>query len=158
MQYRFVSIMLMKYKILMGRIYEPLLITVVVIFAVCLLCSIWILMKRLIVEEDIKSDTIEGGICVYILIGLVWAMLYYLTHILDKNAFVINDFPKADFLAFKHYSFTVLTTLGLGDIAPVSEIAVNLTAFEAVIGQMFVAVFIARLISLYVHQKSKKQS
>lgn len=153
----FVSIILVRYKYISEKTYKPLLITAVIIFVLCLFSSIWILMKRLIIEKDIKTDTIEGGICVYILIGLAWAMLYYLTYMFDQSAFIIKDFPKADFLAFKYYSFTILTTLGLGDITPVSQIAISLTTLEAVLGQMFIAVFIARLISVYVYQKSKEE-
>ncbi|MCD4785515.1 MAG: potassium channel family protein [Candidatus Eremiobacteraeota bacterium] len=149
----FITIVLVRYRVISGKTYIPLLVIAITIFIICLLYSIWILMKRLLTEKKIKVDTIEGGICIYILIGLAWALLYYLTHILDKSAFMIRDSLIVDFKAFEYYSFTILTTLGLGDIIPVSRIAISLTTIEAVIGQMFVAVFIARLISVYVREK-----
>ncbi|MEM6521441.1 MAG: ion channel, partial [Cyanobacteria bacterium P01_C01_bin.70] len=53
-----------------------------------------------------------------------------------------------------HFSFTTLTTLGYGDIIPVSEVALVLANLEAIIGQIYPAVFIAVLVGGYLGHRS----
>jgi voltage-gated potassium channel Kch len=63
----------------------------------------------------------------------------------------------SSFANFIYYSFVTLTTLGYGDIVPVSPHARALSSLEAVIGQLFIAVLIARLVGMHiVHETEKK--
>ena len=61
-------------------------------------------------------------------------------------------------LSFVYFSFATLTTLGYGDVVPVNQAAGVLTNIEALAGQVFLAVFVARLVGLYIATESKKEN
>ncbi len=90
---------------------------------------------------------LEGAITGYLLIGNLFATLYYTINLLTgSNAFFM---PGGEHVTnFTYYSFTTLTTLGYGDILPIHHSVRSLSSLEAVIGQLYPAVLIARLISL----------
>jgi len=105
------------------------------------------------------TDRVAGAIAVYLLLGLVWALLYGVISAADPDAFRgIGAFTleesgvQQDFI---YFSFVTLTTLGYGDMLPVSPMAKTLAWFEAVFGQLFLAVTIARLVSLEIAHKER---
>ena len=101
----------------------------------------------------ITADTVKGGVSVYLLIGFAWALLYSMVATIDPDAFSQPLMMQDTYLKTFHLSFTTLTTLGYGDIVPISEVALVLTNLEAIIGQMYPAVFISALIGGYLdHQ------
>lgn len=106
---------------------------------------IWHLITELFETKKVTSDTVKGGICVYIFIGILWASLYKLVYMVNPDAF------SASFNAhwnFFYFSFSTLLTIGYGDITPVSSFAMMLTSLEGLAGQIFLVVFIARLVGL----------
>lgn len=111
--------------------------------------------REILKAPNVTADVVQGGISVYLLIGFAWALLYGMVATLDPNAFsqplLLQD---AHIKAF-HFSFTTLTTLGYGDIVPVSEFALVLTNLEAIIGQIYPAVFMAVLVGGYLGHRSK---
>ena len=126
------------------------------IYIVFITSAMSILTKRLLTEKHIKADTIKGGICVYFLMGFLWALFYAIIYSLDNAAFSFAGAARPDYQFFSYYSFTALTTLGFGDIVPINPLARNLTTLESVIGQIYLAVFVARLIGLYIAQELRK--
>ncbi len=87
------------------------------------------------------------------MLGLMWTMAYWLVDQLTPGgafSFNTNAGPRSinGFNAF-YFSFITLSTVGYGDITPVSTIARWLAAMEAMTGLLYVAVLIARLVSLY---------
>jgi hypothetical protein len=110
-------------------------------------------------SREVTSDTVVGGIAVYLLIGVGFAALFTLTEHVAPGSFTGPAVAGAESMSerrlfglFLYYSFVTLTTLGYGDITPVGEVARNLAAVEAVIGQLFIAIFIARLVGLHISQ------
>jgi hypothetical protein len=101
----------------------------------------------------VDSEVLCAGISVYLLIGLVWALAYVIVSKQDPKAFAFSA-PRdlsdgmTRFNAF-YYSFMTLTTVGYGDITPVSKVARMLAVMESMSGTLFVGVLIARLVSLY---------
>ena len=98
----------------------------------------------------VNSEVLCAGVSVYLLIGLVWALGY---RMLAPDAFAFSVPPSSThemtrFNAF-YFSFITLTTVGYGDITPVSPIARMLAVMEAMTGTLFLGVLIARLVSLY---------
>ncbi|MEM9767503.1 MAG: ion channel, partial [Cyanobacteria bacterium P01_D01_bin.71] len=85
----------------------------------------------------VTADTVQGGISVYLLIGFAWALLYGTVATLDPDAFSQSLLLQDSYLKAFHFSFTTLTTLGYGDIIPVSEVALVLANLEAIIGQIY---------------------
>ena len=98
------------------------------------------------------NDTVYGGICVYILLGYCFALVFVLLELLSPGSFYyVHDAPvgigqlESQMI---YFSFVTLTTVGFGDITPVTPPAKSLAMIEAVVGPMFVAVFIARLVGI----------
>ncbi len=107
----------------------------------------------------ITADRTAGAMAVYLLVGLLWALIYGVVSAADPNAFKgLQAFSLAEPGAqqdFIYFSFVTLTTLGYGDMSPVSNLAKTLAWFEAIFGQLFLAVTIARLVSLEISQREK---
>jgi len=126
----------------------------VYIFIIGLLIAFMI--RRIFSEKLVTGDTIKGGISVYILMGTWWQLIYYLLWLLNPQSFIFTSagLTQTDFL---YYSMTTMTSLGLGDILPQSYPAKVFSMFQAVVGQLYVAVFVARLIGLHVAVHSSKK-
>jgi hypothetical protein len=109
-------------------------------------------------EGPITMERIMGAIVVYLLLGLIWAHAYKLVELQLPGSFdsagfsaVENDFnPKTRLI---YFSFTTLTTLGYGEITPVHPIARSLAMLEALIGQLFPVILIARLVSMELYYR-----
>jgi hypothetical protein len=111
------------------------------------LVTIYLLSKRLFHTHKVTSDTIKGGICAYLLIGFAWATLYSLLIQVNPESFTISAGKE---MMYVHFSFTTLTTLGYGDIVPRTRFAAILTNSEAILGQLYLTIFVARLVGLYI--------
>jgi hypothetical protein len=126
------------------------------IFALYLAGAVYWIGRDVFTTPNVTLDIVRGGISVYFLIGFVWALLYGIVNTLDANAFsqqlVLTQ--QRSHLRTIHFSFTTLTTLGYGDIVPLSETAQVLTNLEAIFGQMYSSVLIAILIGSYLSQRT----
>ena len=112
-----------------------------------------LILKHIFNQDNVTQETIYGAIVVYILIGFVWVFLYYLAELLHPGSFsqaAVLDAESKKSLYF--FSFVTLTTLGYGDITPVSAPARSLAMLEAIVGQMYIAVLIARLVGIHISQ------
>jgi Ion channel len=102
---------------------------------------------------NVTHHRVQGAICVYLLAGLAWAYSFDLLLILDRSAFRVAgvyDSMAARRGMFRYFSFATLTTLGDGDIQALSPMARSLAILEALFGQLYPAVMIARIVSLEV--------
>ncbi len=107
----------------------------------------------------ITVNKIGGGIAVYILLGHLWASIYVTIYIIEPTAFQYGGELIQSDEALKHlsyFSFVTLTTIGYGDITAVSSVARPLVMMEGLLGQLFPAIFIAKLVSLQL-EHSRKQ-
>lgn len=118
----------------------------------------FVILNSVVQTRRVELDTVIGGICVYLLIGLSFTTVYRLLIDLAPGSFMMGSqpleesFDDASSLPARllYFSFITLTTTGLGDITPKSEIAQMLTAGEALTGQLYVAIFVARLMGLHI--------
>ena len=122
------------------------------IYALYLGAAAYLILQDIIHCQDITADTIRGGICVYLLIGILWSLLYGIVASFDPEAFSRPILMNRE---ATYYSFVTLTNLGTGDILPISPIAKMLTNLEAIIGQLYPAVLISILVTGYASGKSK---
>lgn len=136
---------------------QPLSLISQTIFVIYLAGAAYWIGRDIFNAPTVTIDTVRGGISVYMLIGFVWALLYGIVNTLDANAFSQPLIRPGSYLRSIHFSFTTLTTLGYGDIVPLSEIAQVLTNLEAIVGQMYSSVLIAILIGSYLAQRSNQQ-
>ncbi len=95
----------------------------------------------------ITLNRIFGALCIYLLLGVLWAVLFGLVDVLAPGAFRVLDAQHKEPLEnLLYYSFVTLTTLGYGDVTPLHPVARTLAYLEAVVGQLFIAVLIASLV------------
>jgi len=134
--------------------------------AVFIFMSILILMEKILHAALVNVDLIFGALMVYLLSGILWSKLYFIENMLSPGSFNgagILDFDSTTLLNayeqqfnFLYYSFATLATLGMGDITPLSHLAKSLTTIEAMFGQLFVAIIIAKLVSVWWHIPSPR--
>jgi Ion channel len=105
----------------------------------------------------ITGDRIRGSILAYLLLGIIWCLAYQLINLLVPGAF---RFPEPQVLIpgrlshhLVYFSFITLTTVGYGDVTPVYPIARTLAAAEALVGQLYPAILIGRLVSLQISSR-----
>jgi len=116
------------------------------------------LLRFILRAPSVNAEVLCASISAYLMLGLMWTMAYWLVDQLTPGgafSFNTNAGPQSinGFNAF-YFSFITLSTVGYGDITPVSRIARWLAAMEAMTGLLYVAVLIARLVSLYSSPKS----
>lgn len=122
------------------------------------LIVIWTVARAVFEAGRITYHRIVGAILLYLTIGLLFVALYTLVGAYTPNAF--NGLTVAARVSLPsdlvYFSFVTLTTAGYGDIVPVDPIARSLTNIEAIVGQLYPATLLARLVSL--GEKSKKET
>lgn len=106
-------------------------------------------------EKEVTVELIYGAICAYFLMGLMWACIFFTLEMLQPGSFQIAQDIDISYSHFTYYSFVTLTTLGYGDITPLSYPARSLSTVEAVTGQLYLAVMIAGLLGAYISQSRK---
>ena len=97
------------------------------------------------------------------MLGLIWVFAYFAVELVSPGALALKmtfdleqHLPREMLAELIYFSFVTLTTLGYGDISPVSSLARSLTITEALIGQVFLAVVIARLVGLQISSGIKE--
>jgi Ion channel len=138
-----------------NSIHERYFIIASSLFQVCFIgVSIWVINQDLIQRKKVTREVLQGAICVYLMIGFLWGILYKMIYLFDASAFS-NISPENYIRKLNYYSFITLTTVGYGDITPQNSLAMSLANIEAIIGQLFPAIIIARLVSLYEAEKKE---
>lgn len=122
------------------------------------------LLWRILFRRDVTSNTIFASLCIYLMLGYIWAFYYSMLEVVLPGSFVIDtevfrfqmghDHLYTELYYFMYYSFTTLTSLGLGDIMPASPWARVLTVLESVIGQIYLVVLVSRLVGLHISQRN----
>jgi Ion channel len=107
---------------------------------------------------DVDVDTLQAALCVYLMIGLMWVYVYALIALAAPGSFLVQgnrmapwSDPKSRSAEFVHllvFSFSTLTTSGLSDVTPVTGFARICATLEAVSGQVYLAVVVARLVGM----------
>jgi len=99
----------------------------------------------------VAVDQISGALAAYLLLGLVWGLAYFLPESAAPGSLSIGPVSQESRLnASLYYSFVTLTTLGYGDILPLTAKARSLAYVEAAIGQTYLAVLVAKLVEMHV--------
>jgi voltage-gated potassium channel len=110
------------------------------------------LLRFVLRARVVNTEVLCASIAAYLTMGLLWAMAYLLTWFANPQSFAFNvpsEHSGMDGFNAFYFSFVTLSTVGYGDITPISKVARMLAIMEAIIGLLYVAVLIARLVSLY---------
>ena len=114
--------------------------------------------RTLLTGERIDLNTLMGSICVYILVGISWTILYFFESVIHLGAFngVNLTSTKQQFTDLLYYSFVTLSTLGYGDITPMTPIARTLAYIEALFGQFYIAILVASFVGIHISRGQKQ--
>ena len=114
---------------------------------------------HIIKSREVTTEILFASISVYLLIGLTWATAYVMVNIyhpgsyIDRNGTVVHGGPE-----FLFFSYITLTTVGYGNIETLSNPARTLATIEALSGQLYLAIMVARLVGLHISKPNTKKS
>jgi len=120
------------------------------IFLVFLVMTCSVAMRQVLFAGTVDGNRLVGAVCVYLLLGIIWAILYRWLWVFVPGAF--SGIPAVDqnVWDFVYYSFVTLTTLGYGDVLPQTDVARTLAYLEAVTGVFYVAILVATLVGAHL--------
>jgi len=105
----------------------------------------------------VSGDTLAGAVCVYLLIAVIWGYFFLLIEIIVPGSFSFTQgharmhlWISQEFFPFFYFSMVTITTVGYGDMAPVSTEAQMFATIEALIGQIYLTILVARLVGMYM--------
>jgi voltage-gated potassium channel len=129
------------------------------VFVILFMGYLAIIFLRFIFEqEEVDSSTIYASIVTYILAGIMWSAVYSILETMIPGSFSASSRPiDSSGTRFIYYSFVTITTLGYGDIIPATSKAGALSIIEAITGQFYLAVLVARLVGIHISQSILKQ-
>jgi hypothetical protein len=112
-----------------------------------------VIFRRVFSRERATSETIFGALCIYLLVGFSFAGVYGMLSTFQPNAFYLDPRTNLhlipDRFDFIYYSYGTMTSLGAAGITPVSAQARSFSVLEAILGVLYLAVLVARLIGAY---------
>jgi len=116
---------------------------------------IFILLEFMFQGEEVDRDVLYTSITVYLLLANTFAVIHALLATLEPAAYVFVNFEPTDVAwpQFLYFSYATITTLGFGDVVPATNLAGVLTVTEAVVGVLYIAIMMARLVGLYAADK-----
>jgi len=145
-----------------------LILTGTAVNCIYLIYTASLLLEHVIRSRSPTTNTIFAALCIYLLLGFIWAFLYTFIQDLDPTSFWFNPqlftytpqskHLSSDLYYFIYFSFTTLTTLGYGDIMPGSHWSRMVTSMEAVLGQLYLVVMVTYLIGLHITERGHNAS
>jgi hypothetical protein len=127
--------------------------------------AIAVVFTYLFATDRVTWNTIAASLCIYLLMVILWSELYSIMALLDPSSFKlppehtavgdVRQFGGQASATALYYSLVTMTTLGYGDIVPVSPPARTLAGIQAVTGQLYIAVLVARLVGLHIAHASR---
>ncbi|HXZ80820.1 MAG TPA: ion channel [Terriglobales bacterium] len=112
-----------------------------------------VIFRRIFARDESTSETIYGALCIYLLLGFGFASLYGALARLQPRSFYLDPLSNTHTVPrlfdFVYYSFATMTSVGATGIVPVTDNARSLSVIEAILGVLYLAVLISRLITTY---------
>ena len=117
-------------------------------------------------SRKVSGDTLAGAVCVYLLIAVIWGYFFLLIEVIVPGSFSFTQgharmqlWISQEFFPFFYFSMVTITTVGYGDMSPVSSEAQTFATIEALIGQIYLTILVARLVGMYiVHQQNDNEN
>lgn len=134
--------------------------------ALILLCTIGflvIVLWQVYREGPVTAHRIQGAVAGYLLLSMIFAIAYHVVETIQPGSFQmssVQDQVRGELVmdrSFYYFSVVTLTTTGYGDITALSNSARTLVMMEALIGQLYPVILIARLVSLHAETKREKR-
>jgi hypothetical protein len=128
-----------------SQIIDTLLVVSMLALGVMVL---WLTIRKIALSNNADVDSLAASVYAYFLLGFIWALFYVQIEIWTPGSFrLLGESPP--FVELTYFSFVTLTTLGFGDITAATAFARNCSALEATTGALYLAIFVARIITIY---------
>ena len=111
-------------------------------------------------SHTVTAELILGAVNVYLMIGVGFAFIYGLIELLQPGSFSgLEELASTPdrVLYFLYFSFITMSTLGYGDISPLTPHGMTASYVQAIFGQMYLAILVARLVAMYIDSRGKEQ-
>ena len=118
---------------------------------------VWCTGSQVVIGNEISANRVVGAVSLYLILGVAWAVTYAIVEMLVPGSFTgfsetLDQGWSSEWL---YFSFVTMTTLGYGDLTPVSATARTLAYMQAVFGQLYIAILIAGLVSAYISERPR---
>lgn len=141
---------------------EPVFIANAVLTILFMFVCVTSILYDVVLRAHVTLETLRGVICAYFMVAFAFAYVYFLLEFLVPGTFM---FAQADISVFSYtrfisemlyFSFVTLLTIGYGDIVAIKDVGQTATVLEGIIGQFYVAILVARLVSVYSFYSDKR--
>jgi voltage-gated potassium channel len=147
--------------LVIAAIYENIVLTYIAISLSLffLVTSIVVAFKGVFNSKVITLNQLVGASCIYLLLGMIGAILYSNLFFIAPDSFsgLSEKDIKLHFPEFMYYSYVTLTTLGFGDIIPLSPIAKTMSFMQAIVGQLYLTIMVAGLVGKAISSSNHKE-
>jgi voltage-gated potassium channel len=116
---------------------------------------IGVLINFIFNEKEITKEVIYAAVVVYLLMAMMWSFAYLILDYFHPGSFSVPEGPTLESFRYLYFSFVTITTLGYGDVAPLTHKASSLVILEAVTGQIYLVVIVAWLVGMHVSRRSR---
>ena len=144
--------------LILTTVFEHVLLTY---FAISLsifflVTSIAVAFKSVFYSEVITLNHLVGASCIYLLLGMIGAILFSNLFFISPESFsgLITENSKLHFPEFMYYSYVTLTTLGFGDITPITPAAKTMSFMLAITGQLYLTIMVAGLVGKAINSRN----
>lgn len=123
-----------------------------------LILAIWASLKQVLFSREVNANRVVGAVCVYLLLGSAWAVAYLMIETILPGSFAGSalEQPGGDNTIWIYFSFVTLTTLGYGDVTPVTGTARVAVYVEAIFGIFYMSILVASIVSAYAGLQQNK--
>ena len=114
------------------------------------------ILRNTFLQQDVSADIIAGAIVAYLLMAVMWSLLYNVLEAVHPGSFKFPEGatqPRGEMSVY--FSLVTITTVGYGDITPVTRVARAFANLEAVVGQLYLVILVSWLVGMYVSARSK---
>lgn len=116
---------------------------------------VYVLLQRVFAQGHFSSHRISGIIAIYLVVADLFANLYQMLLLFDPNAFTFANEAGSAITQMQYFSLVTLTSTGYGDILPLGKVARMLAMLEAISGQLFLAIAVARVVTMEMESRNK---
>ena len=122
-----------------------------------ILIAVWATAKQVVIGNEVSLNRVVGAISLYLLLGVLWAIAYAVLELVSHGSLqgVSEPISQGWSNDWLYFSFVTMTTLGYGDITPVTATARTLAYLQAVFGQFYLAILVAGLVSAYISERTR---
>lgn len=125
--------------------------------AIFFLLAVVTIFRYIAESQTVTREVLYAAIVVYLMIGILFAFIYSCLYIVNPASFDLPPEMNSQTWTFFYFSFVTLTTLGYGDISPLTQFGGVVAILEAIIGQLYLVIVVAWLVGMYVSRKAGEE-